>query len=182
MADFRQRNCRNRFARYIQTISGNETVRHPHPTPTLSSGGPTGGKTATRAYHFVPKNSNFLPPTVNTDMRVARGFKIHERLRTELSIEAFNLFNHVNYNTATGAAYSTGGTAAAPTLTYSSSFGALTAANNGTIFTARQLQLGAKISVLAETTARSQRSCDQRIRAYRRACVGGNSIAMRPVR
>ena len=129
---------------FIETISGNEPSGI-KPTPTLSSGGPTGGKTSTRAY-FVPKNSNFLPPTVNTDMRIARGFMIHERLRTELSLEAFNLFNHVNYNTATGAAYTTGGTAAAPTLTYSTSFGNLTAANNGVFFTARQLQLGAKIS------------------------------------
>jgi len=128
---------------FVQTISGNEPSGL---GATISSGGPTGGKTATRAY-FVPKNSNFLPPTVNTDMRIARAFKIHERLRAELSIESFNLFNHVNYNTATGAAYTTGGTAAAPTLTYSSlSFGNLTAANNGTLFTARQLQLGAKIS------------------------------------
>ena len=34
---------------------------------------------------------------MNTDMRIARAFTIHERLRTELSIEAFNLFNHQNY-------------------------------------------------------------------------------------
>ena len=129
---------------FIQTISGNEPSGI-KPTPTLSSGGPTGGKTSTRAF-FVPKNSNFLPPSVNTDLRLARAFPIHERLHAELSLEAFNLFYHVYYNTATGAAYTTWGTAAAPTLTYSSSFGQLTAANNGVFFTARQLQLGAKIS------------------------------------
>jgi hypothetical protein len=127
---------------YIETISGNE------PTglgATISSGGPTGGKTSTRAY-FVGKNSNFLPPTVNTDMKLGRSFHITEKVQGQLSLEVFNLFNHVNYNTATGTAYTTGGTAAAPTLTYSSSFGALTAANNGWFFTQRQLQLGAKIS------------------------------------
>jgi hypothetical protein len=127
---------------YIETISGNE------PTGlggTLSSGGPTGGTTSTRAY-FLGKNVNFLPPSVNTDMRIGREFRLHENLRLELSLEAFNLFNHQNYNTATGAAYTTGGTAAAPTLTYSNSFGNLTAANNGTLLTARQLQLGGKIS------------------------------------
>ncbi len=129
---------------YIQTISGNEPSGL-SPAATISSGGPTGGKTSTRAY-FVPKNSNFLPPFVNTDMRIARAFTVHERLRTELSIEAFNLFNHQNYTSVTGTAYTTGGTAAAPTLTYSTSFGQFTGANNGTIFTARELQLGAKIS------------------------------------
>ena len=129
---------------FIETISGNEPSGI-KPTPTLSSGGPTGGETSARAF-FVPKNSNFLPATVNTDLRIARSFPIHERLHAELSLEAFNLLNHVNYNTATGAAYTTGGTAAAPSLTYSSSFGQLTAANNGVFFTARQLQLGAKIS------------------------------------
>jgi hypothetical protein len=127
---------------YVQTISGNEPSGL---NATISSGGPTGGKTATRAY-FAPKNSNYLPPTVNTDMRIARAFTVHEKLRTELSIESFNLLNHRNFTSVTGTAYTTGGTAAAPTLTYSTSFGNLTNANNGTLFTARQLQLGAKIS------------------------------------
>jgi len=129
---------------YIETISGNEPSGLV-PTPTLSSGGPTGGKTSTRAF-FVPKNSNFLPPTVNTDLRLGRIFHLHEGWQGEFSFESFNLLNHVNYNTATGAAYSTGGTATAPTLVYSSSFGNLTAANNGVFLTARQLQFGAKIS------------------------------------
>jgi hypothetical protein len=127
---------------YIETISGNEPSGL---SATLSSGGPTGGKTSTRAA-FVGKNSNYLPPTVNTDMKLGRIFHLHDRLQGEFSVEAFNLLNHVNYNTATGAAYSTGGTAAAPTLIYSTSFGSLTAANNGVFFTARQFQFGAKIS------------------------------------
>jgi Carboxypeptidase regulatory-like domain len=114
----------------------------------VSAGGPTGGKTSTRAV-FVPKNGYTLPATVNTDMRIARSFPIYERLRLELTVEAFNLFNHVNYNSAVTTAYTTGGTAAAPTLTYStgtSGFGALTAANNSVFIGARQLQFGAKFS------------------------------------
>jgi len=70
-------------------------------------------------------------------------------LRLELTVEAFNLFNHVNYNSAVTTAYTTGGTAAVPTLTYStgtSGFGALTAANNSVFIGARQLQFGAKFS------------------------------------
>ena len=127
---------------YTQTISGNEPSSL---GATINSGGPTGGTTSSRA-DFVAKNSNYLPPTVNTDFRLARLFPLHDRLTMQFSFEAFNLFNHVNYNTATSSAYSTGGTAAAPTLTYSSSFGDLTAANNGVFLTARQLQFGLKHS------------------------------------
>jgi hypothetical protein len=127
---------------FIQTISGNEPSGL---GATVSSGGPTGGQTSTRAA-FVPKNINFVPATVSTDIRLGRIFRVHERLQTELSFEAFNVANHVNYTAATGSAYTVGGTAAAPTLTYSTSFGNLTAANNGVFVTPRQLQLGAKIS------------------------------------
>jgi hypothetical protein len=127
---------------FIQTISGNEPSGL---GATISSGGPSGGATSTR-FILVAKNSNFLPPTVNTDIRIGRTFHVHERFQTELSFEAFNLANHVNYTGATGTAYSTGGTAAAPTLTYSTSFGNLTSASNGVYLTQRQLQLGAKVS------------------------------------
>jgi hypothetical protein len=127
---------------YTQTISGNEPSGL---GATVSSGGPTGGSTSTRVA-FVPKNINTLPSTVNTDVRLGRLFQLHERLQMELTVEAFNLFNHVDYTAATGGAYTTGGTAAAPTLTYSSSFGGLTAANNGVFYTARALQFGGKFS------------------------------------
>jgi hypothetical protein len=63
-----------------------------------------------------------------------------------LTLEAFNLLNHVDYTVANGASYTTGGSEAAPTVTYSTSFGALTAANKGVFIGARQLQLGAKVS------------------------------------
>jgi hypothetical protein len=130
---------------YTAVISGNAPSGL---GATVSAGGPTGGKTSTRAV-FVPKNGYTLPATVNTDMRIARSFHIYERSRLELTVEAFNLFNHVDYTSAVTTAYTTGGTAAAPTLTYStgtSGFGALTAANNSVFIGARQLQFGAKFS------------------------------------
>lgn len=67
----------------------------------------------------------------------------------QLSVQAFDLFNHRDFTAATTTAYTVGGTAAAPTLTYNSNFNtsnALTAANNGVFFTARQLQFGAKLT------------------------------------
>lgn len=128
---------------FMQTISGNEPAGF---NGSYSSGDFTGGVTSTRA-SFVGKNINFLPATVNTDMKLGRIVKLHERLQTELSVEVYNLANHVNYNAATGAAYSTGISGSTPTLTYNSSqFGALTAANNGVFITARQFQFGLKVS------------------------------------
>jgi hypothetical protein len=127
---------------YGATISGNEPSGL---GATISSGGPTGGATSTRAL-FVPKNGFTLPPTVNTDVRIGREFHIFERARLQLTAEAFNLLNHVNYTSEVTTAYSTGGTAAAPTLTYNTEFGSLTNANNSVFFGARQLQFGAKFS------------------------------------
>jgi hypothetical protein len=127
---------------YGATISGNSPSGL---GATISSGGPTGGGTSTRAV-FVPKNGYTLPATVNTDIRIGRGFHIYERAQLQLTAEAFNLFNHVNYTSSVTTSYSTGGTAAAPTLTYNTGFGSLTNANNSVFFGARQLQFGAKVS------------------------------------
>jgi len=127
---------------YNATISGNEPSGL---GATISAGGPTGGATSTRAI-FLPKYGFTLPATYNTDIRIGRSFHIFERAQLQLTAEAFNLFNHVNYTSAVTTAYSTGGTAAAPTLTYNSEFGSLTAANNSVFFGARQLQFGAKFS------------------------------------
>jgi len=128
---------------YSASISGNEPSGL---GASVSAGGPTGGSTSSRP-DFVPKNGFLLPATVNTDMRLGRSFHIYERSQLELTVEAFNLFNHVNYTGENATAYTTGGTAAAPTLTYSgTAFGTLTAANNSVFYGARQLQLGAKFS------------------------------------
>jgi hypothetical protein len=127
---------------YTATISGNEPSGL---GATISAGGPTGGATSTRAL-FVPKNGFTLPATVNTDMRIARSFHIYERSRLEFTAEAFNLFNHVDYNSASTSSYTIGGTAAAPTLAYNTTFGSLLSANNSVFIGARQLQFGAKFS------------------------------------
>jgi hypothetical protein len=127
---------------YTASVTGNEPSGL---SATVSSGGPTGGKTNSRV-PFLPRNSFFLPRTVNTDLRLARSFHLWERAQIEITAEGFNLFNHVDYTGEVSGAYTTGGSAAAPTLTYNTSFGALTAANNGVFYTARQLQMGAKFS------------------------------------
>ncbi len=127
------------------TVSGNEPSGL---GATVSAGGPTGAATSTRAV-FLPKDGYTLPPTVNTDLMLARDVRIREKVSLQLSLQAFNLFNHENYTSNTTTAYTVGGTAAAPTLTYNNSFNSnslLTAANNSVFYGPRQLQLGAKIS------------------------------------
>ena len=122
------------------TVSGN---------PPAGSGntgsGPIGAQSGNRV-PFLERNSFRYPGTWVLDLRVARGFHLYERARLEIIGEAFNLANHENFTFATAQNYTLGGTAAAPVMTYFSNFHQLTAANNNSIFTPRQIQLGAKIT------------------------------------
>jgi hypothetical protein len=131
---------------YNGTVSGNEPSGL---NATVSAGGPTGAGTSTRTV-FLPKNGYTLPPTVNTDMLVGRDFKLHENAKLQFSMQVFNLFNHQDYTAATTTAYTVGGSAAAPTLTYNATsfltHAGLTASNNGVFYVARELQFGAKIT------------------------------------
>jgi hypothetical protein len=47
---------------------------------------------------FIPRNSLSGPANYKLDMRVSREVRITERLRAEFLAEAFNVFNHSNYN------------------------------------------------------------------------------------
>jgi hypothetical protein len=38
-----------------------------------------------------------VPASVNADMALSKHFKFHERLDAELRLDAFNVFNHVNF-------------------------------------------------------------------------------------
>lgn len=42
----------------------------------------------------VGRNTLRLPPTIKTDLRLARGFRLGKVARGEATVEAFNLFNH----------------------------------------------------------------------------------------
>jgi hypothetical protein len=113
---------------------------------TVSSGGPTGGSTSAMVLG-LPKNGFPLPGTFNTDLRIGRDFRLTERTRLGFTAEAFTIFNHQNFTAATTTLYSTAGsTASNPILTYSPTFGSLTAANNSVFYGPRELQFGAKLS------------------------------------
>jgi hypothetical protein len=89
------------------------------------------------------RNSYRLPYTANMDLRVSRAFPIGKN-RFEVSFEAFNVFNRINYTSANTTLYNIGGTVAAPTLVYNAAtFNSFLNANNGTFSPRpREIQLG----------------------------------------
>lgn len=88
-----------------------------------------------------------MPHYFNTDIRLARDIRIHERMALQLSVDTFNLFNNVNITSVNSLLLRTGGSPATPTLAYQSTFGLLSNGNNGTFApTPRQLQFGARFS------------------------------------
>ena len=61
-----------------------------------------------------------LPRTASVDLRVSRSFQLQGTAKIEVLVEAFNLFNRINYTAVNSTFYAIGGTAAAPTLDYNS--------------------------------------------------------------
>lgn len=121
-----------------------------------NTGGTTGGRPL-----FEGRNVYFGHPLYNVDLRVAREFRIRERLRLQMLAEAFNVFNHTNISSVNTTAfnYLTAGAAATATapacpatagingcLAPSPTFMAPSASSstNG-LYGARQLQFSAKI-------------------------------------
>jgi hypothetical protein len=96
---------------------------------------------------FIGRNSFRFPGISNTDLRLARSFDIRERIKLELSAEAFNLFNQFDVTALNTTLFAASGTSTSnATLTYQSTFDTPTAANNGTFLTQRLLQFGARVT------------------------------------
>jgi hypothetical protein len=91
------------------------------------------------------RNYFHMPNTAVLDLRLSKILAVHENYQIELSGEAFNLFNHQNITSLNTTAYTVGGTAAAPTVTYNSGFGTVTNSNSNFAYSQRQIQLGARI-------------------------------------
>ncbi len=69
--------------------------------------------------NFVPtlgRNSIYGDNNYRLDLRVSRAFRATDRLRVEILGEAFNIFNHANYNGYNSTAYATVATTAATPL------------------------------------------------------------------
>jgi hypothetical protein len=138
------------------TIAPINTAQSGQPfSPTVSGNPPSGlgntgsgvtGSQGNTRVPFLERNSYRYPAINYLDLRLSRSFAVREHTRLELIGEAFNLLNHVNYTSATTQMFTLGGTAAVPTLTYTPSFGQLTAANNNNVYTSRQIQIGARVT------------------------------------
>ena len=65
------------------------------PTAFLCSGSPC--PIPTTMPYGLPRNFFRGPGLTNLDMTLAKTFQIHERLKTELRLDAFNVFNHAEF-------------------------------------------------------------------------------------
>jgi hypothetical protein len=105
----------------------------------------------------VGRNTLRLPATARLDLRLSRSLRIGERLRARANVEAFNLFNRVNYSGVQQRAFLVGTTSAQGTqLVFQDAatiageglntrpFGAFTEARVGT-GRERQIQFGLKL-------------------------------------
>ncbi len=94
---------------------------------------------------WIARNAYTMPNTWDVDLRIAKTFRIYERMQVEVFSQSFNLFNHVNATSVGTNIYQIGGSAANPTLTYQNTFGAVT---SSTSFFAnpRQIEIGARLS------------------------------------
>jgi hypothetical protein len=141
------------------------------PTITTSTTDPISGDTTTTTFNrlgagingsngrkgidVVGRSTFRQKRTINMDLRLAKKIRFNERLSAELLAEAFNIFNHNNVTgvNTTGYIISTTGTvnngtanvtcsAAAPCLSFNSSFASVTNANSNFAYTPRQIQIG----------------------------------------
>jgi hypothetical protein len=105
-------------------------------------GGGVNGSNGRKGIDVIGRNTFRMKRTINADLRLAKRFHFTERFSAEVLGEAFNLFNHQNVTGVNNTGYSVGGTAAAPTLTYSASFGKVTNTNSNYAYLSRQVQIG----------------------------------------
>jgi len=82
-----------------------------------------------------------LPITVQTDLKVWKDFVWHDRYRLELLGELFNVANHLNITQQNDTEYVISGT----TLTYQDAFGSNQNADSNSIYTPRQMEIGARL-------------------------------------
>src|SRR5215472_6050075 len=143
-----------------QTVGGVTYVAPNGASGSLADGG-------SNRVPFLGPNSFQMPRTATVDLRLQKGFNIREAWKLTLSVDAFNLFNHLNVTgvntqmfsiTAPAAGTTVHGVSCSaavpcmvfqdPTITGSAStslFQAATASSNTLTFQ-RQIQVGAKLT------------------------------------
>lgn len=126
-------------APYTGSVSGNP------PSGTGATSFSINGAGGSNRPPFEVRNAYESPRTIFMDLRVSKSVRIMESVKIEAFGDFFNVFNHRNITSLQTSLYTTGGTAAAPTLTYNASFGVPTASSN-TLIAQRQIQIGLRVS------------------------------------
>jgi hypothetical protein len=108
------------------------------------------GGTATIGGRGLPgtgRNTYRLPDAVQTDLRVWKDFQFERRYKLELVGELFNVANHLNVTqqNTTEYAISSDVNTGIPLLTYQDAFGTNQNANSNSIYTPRQVEIGARL-------------------------------------
>ena len=151
----------NKIAHYIMygwTIAPIQTISTGQPFSGGVSGSGPGttlgviGANGSSRVPFIGRDSFRFPSIFNTDIKVARSFRVKEKVQLEVSAEVFNLFNNLNVTglnttllSASGGTAPVGGVNGAQTLTYQSSFNSVTAESNSIFLTQRLFQIGARV-------------------------------------
>jgi len=100
------------------------------------------GSNGRKGIGVIGRNTFQMKRTINMDLRLSKKFHFTEHYSAEILGEAFNLFNHQNVTGVNNTGYIIGGTAAAPALSFNSSFGSVTNSNSNFAYTSRQIQIG----------------------------------------
>ncbi len=106
------------------------------------------GASATSYIPVIGRDTYAYPRHIVDDMRVAKAISFKEGYNLELMLNVFNIANHQNIDGISSTAYKFSSTgAAASTLTYQSSFRAITSSNNsGFAFTPRNVEIAARFN------------------------------------
>jgi hypothetical protein len=100
------------------------------------------GSNGRKGIDVIGRNTFQMKRTIDMDLRLSKKVRFGDHYSAEVLGEAFNLFNHQNVTGVNNTGYIIGGTAAAPTLSYNSSFGSVTNSNSNFAYTSRQIQIG----------------------------------------
>jgi hypothetical protein len=100
------------------------------------------GSNGRKGIDVIGRNTFQMKRTIDMDLRIAKKFRFTEHYSAEVLGEAFNLFNHQNVTGVNNTGYIVGGTAAAPALSFNSTFGSITNSNSNFAYTSRQIQIG----------------------------------------
>ncbi len=96
----------------------------------------------------VGRNTFRYPGHINVDLRLSKETRLSEHTHFELMGEAFNVLNHQNVTEKSTVGYYINGAGSAtsePTLSYNTSFGVVTNANNTALHSERQIQVAARL-------------------------------------